>query len=308
DAVNTILADVYLWNQQYEKCVETANLVLADKNLKLEQAKYAYSHVFYFGNSTESIFELQFNENVQKNNTVINMYYGSILNPVGEVSFPPTLAHNQVENQVGAFSPFVYKVSSSVIESANDIRDKDSYGLYGGKYFIFKYAGINRTENKDGSSSYFPRSGTPNWIVYRLSDLMLMKAEALVELDGEANMKDALSLVNKTYLRSNEGQDSLSIKNYTTKFEMEKLVLRERQRELLFEGKRWFDLERIARRENSTSTLNDYVEHKSSGNTVSLGAPVLDAMYMPIPTSELEANPNLKQNPYYEETSSSSNR
>jgi len=50
DAVNTILADVYLWNQQYEKCVETANLVLADKNLKLEQAKYAYSHVFYFGN------------------------------------------------------------------------------------------------------------------------------------------------------------------------------------------------------------------------------------------------------------------
>ncbi|MFA5045722.1 MAG: RagB/SusD family nutrient uptake outer membrane protein [Paludibacter sp.] len=307
DAVNTILADVYLWNQQYEKCVETANLVLADKNLKLEQAKYAYSHVFYFGNSTESIFELQFNEYVQKNNTVISMY-GSNANPIGEVSFPTTLAYDQVGTEVGAFSPFDYKVSSSVIESANDIRAKDSYALYGGKYFIFKYAGINRSETLTGASMYFYRSGTPNWIVYRLSDLMLMKAEALVELDGEANMKDALSLVNKTYLRSNEGQDSLSIKNYTTKFEMEKLVLRERQRELLFEGKRWFDLERIARRENSTSTLNDYVEHKSSGNTVSLGAPVLDAMYMPIPTSELEANPNLKQNPYYEETSSSSNR
>jgi len=29
---------------------------------------------------------------------------------------------------------------------------------------------------------------------------------------------------------------------------LEKLVLRERQRELLFEGKRWFDLVRMARR------------------------------------------------------------
>ena len=115
-------------------------------------------------------------------------------------------------------------------------------------------------------------------------------------------------MVNTTYLRSNEEADSLKIANYTTKGAMEVLVLRERHRELLFEGKRWFDLVRVARREKSTSTLNDYVGHKATGNSTSVGAPVLDAMYMPILQRELEANPLLKQNPYYEEANSSSTR
>lgn len=87
---------------------------------------------------------------------------------------------------------------------------------------------------------------------------------------------------------------------------MDKLVLRERQRELLFEGKRWFDLVRMARRENSTGSLNSYVDRKSaSATSATLGALVMDAMYMPIARREIEANPKLKQNPFYEESSSS---
>jgi len=311
NAVNTLLADVYLWNGDYNECVAACDLVLADKKIKLEESSLTYTRVYYLGNSTESIFELQFNENIQKNNTV-NSLYGTSGKPFGEVSFPTTLAYNQLANATGAYSPFNFKISTTVTESAKDIRAKDSYVLNGGNYYVFKYAGLNRIESTTGpttgSSSYYYRSNTSNWIIYRLSDLMLMKAEALVQLSSESDMKAALSLVNSTYLRSNAGQDSLLIVNYSTKAEMEKLVLRERQRELLFEGKRWFDLVRMARRENSTSTLNDFVNHKSPGNGISLGAPVMDAMYMPISRSELEANPNLKQNTYYEDISSSSTR
>jgi len=50
--------------------------------------------------------------------------------------------------------------------------------------------------------------------------------------------------------------------------------------------------------------LNDYVNHKISGNASSLGAPVMDAMYMPISKSEIEANPNMVQNPFYLESTS----
>jgi len=39
NGVNSLLADVYLWDQQYRKCVETANKVLVDKNLQLIEAK-----------------------------------------------------------------------------------------------------------------------------------------------------------------------------------------------------------------------------------------------------------------------------
>lgn len=85
---------------------------------------------------------------------------------------------------------------------------------------------------------------------------------------------------------------------------MEKLVLRERQRELLFEGKRWFDLARLARRENSVLSVNQYITEKMD-ESASIGLASMDALYMPIAKGELEANKNLKQNPFYEEHSSS---
>jgi hypothetical protein len=305
DAVNSLLADVYLWNQQYDLCSQTCDLVLADNSLKLVEGSNMFTQVFYLGNSTESIFELQFAQNVQVNDPVAALY-GSSNVPLGDLGFPTTLAYDPVAGVAGINSPFDYKVSTSVIESANDIRSSDFYRLYGGNYFIFKYAGIQLIQSTVAGMepTYEYRSNTANWIIYRLSDVMLLKAEALVQLDGASNLNNALSLVNQTYLRSNPEQDSLRIANYPTQGEMETLVLRERQRELLFEGKRWFDLLRVARRENSTSTLNSYVNHKSSGSSASLGAPVMDAMYMPIATSELKANPQLIQNSYYQQSTS----
>jgi hypothetical protein len=301
--INAILADVYLWNEQYDKCIASCNEVMADNSLKLLPAQSMFSNVFYFKNSSESIFELQFKDNVQENNPV-RLLYGSSGYPFGELSFPSNLAYDaDSENKVlGAHSPFVYTVTNTVIESSDDIRAKDSYESFGSVYFIFKYAGIVREENMiNGISHYFRRSNTANWILYRLSDIMLMKAEALVQLAGDNNVKQAFELLNTTYLRSNSEQDSLKMSNYSVS-EYEKLVLRERQRELLFEGKRWFDLVRMARRHNSTSEMNDYVDHKSIGASSSLGAPVLDAMYMPVSRGELEANSKLVQNPYYQET------
>ena len=103
-------------------------------------------------------------------------------------------------------------------------------------------------------------------------------------------------------MRSNANDvDSLDIKNYPSKDVLEKLVLRERQRELLFEGKRWFDLMRRARRVGTVTPLLEFVSEKlgdGSGNQVNSNS-IMDALYLPINKSELDANPELKQNPYY---------
>ena len=131
------------------------------------------------------------------------------------------------------------------------------------------------------------------------------KAEALVELNrSQADLQEAMTLVNITYARANSRNevDSLNIANYQGKDAMEKLVLRERQRELLFEGKRWFDLMRRARRVGSVSPLLEYVTEKlsqSSGTQINSNS-IMDALYLPINQSELDANPELKQNPYYD--------
>jgi len=313
NAVNALLADVYLWKGDYDKVVSVSNEILATPSLKLVPAPLMLTQVFYLGNSTESIFELQFDDDVQANVPVMELY-GSSGQPEGEFSFPATLAHDGYEGKTGQFSPFVYRVTSTITESENDIRSQDFYRSFGGKYFVFKYSGLARQASLiEGLSTYRYRTNTANWIVYRLSDVMLMKAEALVQLarqnaPGTELLVQAVRTVNIPYLRANEGKDSLLFANYQTADEVERLVLRERHRELMFEGKRWFDLVRMARREGSTSTMNTYVGYKDPGTTNNLGARTLDAMYMPISQRELEANPKLKQNPFYQDESSSSTR
>lgn len=305
NAINALLADVYLWDQQYGKCVEACDEVLADSQLKLVRRENMFGSVFYNGNSTESIFELQFKENVQVN-VPVREFYGHSGYPFGYVSFPISLMYDPYSNPkvVGQYSPFNY----NAIESLDDIRARSFVNIYNanltGYYYVFKYAGITFSEDLTGKPiNYRYRTNTANWIVYRLSDVMLMKAEALVQM-GESYYPDAIKMVNVPYLRSNANADSLALKNYPTKAEMEDLVLRERQRELMFEGKRWFDLVRKGRRENSIVEVNKYVGHKAAGNQ-SLSISSLNGLYMPVPQWEIKNNPKLKQNPYYEVTTSS---
>lgn len=318
-SVNALLADVYLWDQQYDKCIQAADMVLGDKNLALIDSKNNnFYQVFYRGQSSETILELQFDPAVQRNNAVATLY-GTQDVPVGELGFPTNIAFDPYSTKPSSlYSPFYFNLSSTVMESEKDIRAKDSYHSAGDKFSIFKYAGIYRldvtTSGGIDVGLYSWRSNTADWIIYRLADVILMKAEALAQLGGDANNKQVIELVNKTYLRSNissDGKtaaDSLKLVNYKTQDALSALVLRERHRELLFEGKRWFDLVRMARREGSVVNLNTLANYKSTGSTISAGAATLDAMYMPIVQSELNANKNLKQNPFYEKEVSTSVR
>ena len=295
NGMRALLADIYLWKEDYSQCIDYCDQIIADPNLMLVDGEDVVTEVFSNGNSTESIFELQFDQELIPN-TVLNEFYGNFSNYMGNWSFPAILAN-------GNYSPFKVRVASGY-EGRKDRRLKDFLlqDSGGDKYFIFKYAGYKRVEDINENSIYYYRNSTPNWIFYRLPDIFLMKAEALVEL--ETDNAEALRMINQTYVRANPDADALKLSDYSSKFEMEKLVLRERQRELMFEGKRWFDLMRLTRRSDSPSSLLSYVTKKFSGNTSTEYSKmsVMDALYMPIHTKELEANSALVQNPFYEIT------
>lgn len=299
NAINAILADVYLWSMEYDNCIAMCDLILADEKLELVDDSKFINSVFSAGNSTESIFELQFDKDVQYNNTV-NLMYGFESMPFGELSFPAYLAK---ESQ---YTPFKLTAQK---ESLEDLRYESFFGKItnGNGYLIYKYALVQVIENADGTfvPRYRPSSATVNWILYRLADVILMKAEALAVKDdpSEADLKEAVKLVNKTYLRSNNAADSLLYANYSGQSAVESLVMRERQRELMFEGKRWFDLMRLVRRKNDPSLLLSYLSPKLTGDNMQVKKlSVMNGLYMPVLQSELELNLKLTQNPFYEDT------
>lgn len=305
NAVRALLADIYLWQEEYGKCVEMCDQVLNDtrQQLELVDGEQVIKEVFYSGNSSESIFELQFDDKNMINHAV-KEFYGSSEDIYGQWSFPVILV-------IGNASPFNYQTAAGK-ESEEDLREKDFLLNSGDRYYVFKYAGSERQEViRTGSliNIYFYRNTTANWIVYRLPDIMLMKAEALIQL--ESDFDEVMRLINLTYMRSNPelSNSELKLETYNSKFELEKLLLRERQRELMFEGKRWFDLMRLARRVDSSAPLLSYVSKKFSGdaNLQTSKMSIMDALYMPIHTDELRANSALEQNPFYKLESENKN-
>ncbi len=293
NAIRALLADIYLWRKKYDQCIEVADRVINDPLLKMIEAdEDPYFKIFGLKNSTESIFELQFSPKNYTLNGVINSYYGNIDNPSGQFIVPEIIT---TQNEIFVNTP---KVTD--IRRKDFITNRSSNNVFN----IFKYAGLIRNERSDGVTSDYvyriAQSSPANWIVYRLTDVMLMKAEALVQKD---QYLPALRIVNTTYMRSNPTlTDTLSLTEYNDREKMEKLVLLERQRELMFEGKRWFDLMRMARRDGNTNRLIEIVTRKLTENqsVVSSKLKVMDALYFPIHEDELKANSKLKQNPYYE--------
>ncbi len=294
NAVRALLADIYLWRNKYDECIAAADRILEDPLLEMieDEDEDAYYQIFGRKNSTESIFELQFSAVNQTYNSSINYLYGNFDDPAGVLIVPEIITEQD--------DIFVNGDKLTDVRRKDFINAKSENNVYN----VFKYAGLMRLESTDGkSNTYMYRSvysSPANWIIYRMTDVMLMKAEALVQKN---QLAQAITIVNKTYLRSNPTvSDTLSLSEFGDKEKMEELVLLERQRELMFEGKRWFDLMRMARRDGRPDRLVETVIRKltQDQSLVKSKMKVMDALYFPINEDELKANPKLKQNPYYE--------
>jgi hypothetical protein len=293
-AIWALIADMSLWINDYQTCIDYCDKVLnPENNLSWESSQTYYQRLFVTGLSNESIFELRFN--ALQNFAATEMY--------------------SMYSGNGRSGQNVYRVSAFDFNSTTplfgttDLRAKDFFGpLESGRYPVMKYAAYRSRINSSGAvyiSDYAPISCW-HWIFYRLSDIYLMKAEALVERgDNQADREAAFACVTKTYDRANPdlGEGSLNFSAYNTQTAMRNLVFDERQREFLFEGKRYFDLLRRIKREGdyrnvvSTYLFRKYMHLDQA--TVRSKINDEDALYMPINETELKNNRKLVQNPFY---------
>jgi hypothetical protein len=131
------------------------------------------------------------------------------------------------------------------------------------------------------------------YYLLRLADILLLKAEAQNELNDPDGPIQTLNIV--------RARVKLPPVTPASKEVIRNKILNERRLELAFEAQRWDDLVRL---QVCTSVMNTLDEVKYSCNNGSPGAAipisynVTDQKWLcPIPQLEIDANPNLIQNP-----------
>jgi len=132
--------------------------------------------------------------------------------------------------------------------------------------------------------------------ILRYADVLLLEAEALTQSGGDASQ--AIGLINEVRTRARNmiasGTEPANFdESETNKDTIIQWIMDERLRELGAEGGRWFDVRRWAM--GGEITLD-----KSFFNST-WPSLTWDAHYLnfPIPSTEIDKNPNIKQNPGY---------
>lgn len=331
-AVYALLADLYLWKGDWDNAIRYCDLVIDYKRQQYKEmleregsvnnialvdsipllltkpvgstvCGSAYTSIFGDGNSFESIFELYFAANQSQQNVLVNSYYSYNGNIMGRLSAPDFLF-----KEVSQGNNSIFKRTDGRAYEAVEMTNS-SYAISKYAFTRVSYSTQNVTSDKDLHLSTSRRSGgTANWIFYRLSDMILIKAEALIERNSEGDFEKAFALIDVVNKRSNDAvpgglhTSTLKFSDYAdSKAAMEDLVMEERQREFVFEGKRWFDLVRLARRDGINDRLVSLVSRKYIENVNALKIKLADPniIYFPYAKSELKVNPLLKQNPAY---------
>ena len=136
---------------------------------------------------------------------------------------------------------------------------------------------FNNTLNVNIIQKYYRFGNIP---VIRLSEMMLIKAEACANISGkEAEAQSTLFAITKR-------ADANEVMPAETGQALKDKILLERRKELAFEGFRLFDL---ARHKKS------FIKYRQDAGSIEITAPSNNTI-LPIPVREVNANPNMKQN------------
>ena len=347
-ALYALMADICLWNHDYDECIEYANYILQTSDalrpaFMTETSKWF--EMFYPGLSNESIFELYWDyntENVNNNFTTKFPQLGIIASASEDGMCNVTeyallkmckelleVLKNQgrlsADDRVGRILN-ASVVTNSLIASGSELSMSQPV--------LWKYRG---TDIVDKTTVRVHNDA--NFILYRVADVMLMKAEALI-MKGKPSWRAAIELINTIRTRAalpvyvdldaNDADNTIdNLDELTLLLE----VLDQREMEFLGEAHRWYDILRLARYDKNfapSGTVEDnehiaYENYKTKGfgadefkykeqalllitesNKTTSDAQLESilqnswAWYLPLQQSEIENNNLLKQNPYYE--------
>ncbi|MBL1409371.1 RagB/SusD family nutrient uptake outer membrane protein [Sphingobacterium faecale] len=218
-AAYAFLTQLYMWQKKYDKAIAAAEKVIGDTQYTLV-AMSDWNDIFVKGVSTESIFEIGYNE-VQTNALRILYALGSDSDYVPSAKFIASLEKGDLRQ------PRIYDVT--------EVQPRKIWKFFGQGF-------------KDES----PEPSSNNIVLTRLADIILLKAEAHANLNQPT---EALELLNRIRKRAglNVMDEAAANSEYKSVVDA---ILHERSVELCFEGHRWFDLVRTGTAISTMQPIN----------------------------------------------------
>ncbi len=262
--VNAVLAKVYatIVPHDYAKVEEYTNAVISGGYSLLPEYEQLWDEAHE--NSSEAIFEINYFGTSSSGNWGVSMFLGKDWKKFNIPSNDLVKAFEDEGDLVRMNASILFDNVAGIWSDNNWPQD----------HYPFAYKYRNNT------------SPSPqNFIILRLADLILLKAEALNELGDQAG---ATALVNQ--IRSRVGLADISI---LSQAELRLAIEKERRLELAFEGHRWFDLKRTGR---AIQVLSNTIGPDGTAFGYQLDE---HSLLWPIPQLELDKNQQLTQNPGY---------
>lgn len=242
-AAKTLLARVYLYLENWDQAFSVADDIIESKKFSLEEIDRTF-----FKTSKETIWQLM----------PVNPSYNTLvafrLVPINNTRLP------------------AFPLAEELVQSFEDFDNRKE--LWIGQTFTSSgdYHYANKYKIRSGGSPL-----EEYYIVFRLAEVYLIRAEAGVHLNNNEKALEDLNVL--------RGRAGISKLTNTTSNILESIA-EERRKELFVEwGHRWFDLKR-------TERLDAVME---------IAKPTwkVNATLWPIPLSQINTNPKLVQNPGY---------
>lgn len=280
-----INAEVYTGTARYDDAATYANKVITEGSYSLASD---FVSLFSADNNTSSEIIFPLIADAQVSQSFGNTTY--IVNGSLNADTTPLALFGATDGWGGHRSSKAWYGLFGDLETSPDVRaslfwtEGHNYEMEDYKEWTDGYPSVKfRNTNFSGSSAPTSFSGT-DFPLFRLADAYLMYAECAVRGASNANITTALQYVNDVRTRSNTS--SITASDLTLDF-----IIDERGRELNLEGHRRTDLIRFG-----MFTGSSYIWPWKGGVRNGASIPETYNLY-PIPSSALQANPNLTQNP-----------
>jgi len=288
------------------------------------------------GNSYESIFELAYNSTTvslrdysNARNIALGRLYGG-----GHTGKLDELGNDAVAVDINSGRGWFRAMGDVVTDGTqtsvsnwqtyrgpNDIRffcsmqPNSDYGeatIRKGVAETFNVTYSTKYVNYNDANFLLPLYLNRNWIFYRLTDVMLMGAEAYIMMSSDDdtpadqdNLKKAFDLIDIVNQRSVlKPSDQLHKSPSTNRALLLREMRRERRCELMFEGKRFFDIIRYCYQDNSLE-LAQNIPDKCNSAKSSYKFSSYEHLFWPYNKNEVRSNTKLTQKSIYDKDSDS---